>query len=304
MSMTTVKVPRRRYRRGGKLSRGVLLYALPALVFYAFVVIVPSIQGGTYAFTDWDGLRKTFSFVGLDNIIDVVTEPTSGRALGNTLIIAVIFTVVQNVLGLLLALGVNSRIKSSNFLKVLIFAPAVMTPVIVGYLWQYMLSPDGPANSALRALGLGQIAQPWLGDANLAIGAIIFVLIWQFAGYSMVIFVAGLQGVPQELIEAAAVDGAGVFRRFFGVVLPQLGPAVTINVMLSMIGSLKLFDQVWALTGGGPGGRTHTLTTLMLRDAFEFGDYGKSIALALVLFVIVVIVSVVQYRFLLRRSSR
>jgi len=304
MSTTAVGAPRRRRRRSGALSRRVLLYALPALAFYAFVVLVPTVQGGTYAFTDWDGLRKTFSFVGLDNVIKVVTDPTSGRALVNTLIIAVVFTVVQNVLGLLLALGVNARIKSRNVLKVLIFAPAVMTPVIVGYLWQYMLSPDGPINSALRAVGLGAIAQPWLGDANLAIGSIIFVLIWQFAGYSMVIFVAGLQGVPEELIEAAAVDGAGPIRRFFDVVLPQLGPAITINVMLSMIGALKLFDQVWALTGGGPGGRTHTLTTLMLRDAFDYGDYGKSIALALVLFVIVVVISVVQYRFLLRRSAR
>lgn len=296
--------PRRRKGLGSSMSRRVLFFAIPALVFYIFVVLVPTTQGATYAFTDWNGLSKTFNFVGFENIVKVLADPTSLKALINTVIIAVTFTIIQNTIGLALALGVNSRIKTRNFLKVLIFAPAVMTPVVIGYLWQYMLAPTGPVNTALEGLGLGAFAQVWLGEPTLALGSIIVVLIWQFSGYSMVIFLAGLQGIPEEVLEAAAVDGAGPWRRFRSIVLPLLAPAVTINIMLSMIGGLKIFDQVWVLTGGGPGGTTHTLSTLMFREAFTYGDFAKSIALGLLLLVIVAAISVVQYRALITREVR
>jgi raffinose/stachyose/melibiose transport system permease protein len=299
-----VRATRRRKGVGSSMSRRTLIFAVPALAFYLFAVLVPTTQGATYAFTDWNGLSKTFSFVGIDNIVKVLQDPTSFKALTNTLIIAIVFTVIQNIIGLALAIALNSKIKSRHFLKVLIFAPAVMTPVVVGYLWQYMLAPTGPVNSALEGLGLGALKQVWLGEPNLALGSIIFVLIWQFSGYSMVIFLAGLQGIPEELLEASAVDGAGPWRRFRSIVLPLLAPALTINIMLSMIGGLKIFDQVWILTGGGPGGTTHTLSTLMFREAFTYGDFGKSIALGLVLLVIVAAISVVQYRTLVKREVR
>lgn len=296
--------PQRRRRRGTQMSRRILLFALPALAVYALIVLIPTTQGSIFAFTDWNGLNRTYSFVGFDNLAKVLADPKSMRALINTLVVAFVFTIVQNVLGLLLAVALNSRLKSRNFLKVLIFAPAVMTPVVVGYLWRYMLSTEGPVNTLLRAVGLDSLALTWLGDPITALGSIIFVLVWQLAGYSMVIFLAGLQSVPEEIIEAAAVDGAGPARRFFSVILPSLGPAITINLMLSMIGSLKLFDHVWALTGGGPGGLTNTLTTLMFREAFEFGSFGRSVALGLLLLVIVLVISVVQYRVLLKRDTR
>lgn len=302
--MTSTSSTRTRRRRSSTLSKTLLLFAVPALFIYAFIVIVPTLQGSIYAFTDWNGLDATFSFVGFKNISAILNDPQSLRALINTIVIAVVFTVIQNILGLALAVALNTRIRSRNFLKVLIFAPAVMTPVVVGYLWKYMLSPDGPINTGLRGIGLGDLAKTWLGDPTLAVGSIIFVLIWQFAGYSMVIFIAGLQAVPEEIVEAAAVDGAGPWRRFRHVVLPMLAPAVTINVMLSMIGALKLFDQVWSLTGGGPGGLTNTLTTLMFREAFTYGDFGRSVSLGLLLLVIVLLISVVQYRTLIRREAR
>ncbi|MGB4135565.1 MAG: sugar ABC transporter permease [Microbacterium sp.] len=292
--------------RGGRaaMPRRVLLFAIPALVLYAFVVIVPAVQGAAYSFTDWNGLDSTFSFIGLQNVIDILQDPQSLRALVNTVIIAVAFTIVQNVIGLALSLGVNSRIKSRNVLKVLIFAPAVMTPVVIGYLWQYMLAPQGPVNETLAAVGLAGLQQVWLGEPGWALTSIIVVLIWQFSGYSMVIFLAGLQGVPEEIIEAAAVDGAGPWRRFWSVILPMLSPAVTINLMLSMIGALKVFDIIWVMTGGGPGGATHNLSTLMFQEAFTFGDFGKSVTLGLVLLVLVAAISVMQYRPLVRRENR
>lgn len=303
-SVDSARVARRRKGLGSSMSRRTLLFAIPALAFYVFVVVVPTTQGATLAFTNWDGLSPSFEFVGLDNVIKVLSDPSSFKAVLNTITIAIAFTIIQNAIGLALALGVNSKIKSRNFIKVLLFTPAVMTPVVIGYLWQFMLAPNGPVNEVLRAVGLGAFAQTWLGEPTWALVSIIVVLIWQFSGYSMVIFLAGLQGIPEEVLEASAVDGAGPIRRFTSVIFPLLAPALTINIMLSMIGALKVFDQVWVLTGGGPGGSTHTLSTLMFREAFTFGDFGRSVAMGLVLLVLVAAISIVQYRALLKRELR
>lgn len=278
-------------------------FMAPALLLFAFVVLVPSARGVYYAFTDWDGLDPHFRFIGLDNFADMFRDADATQAVWHTLLIAVSITVVQNAVGLLLALGVNSAIKSRNLLRVLLFAPAVITPIVTAYLWRNLLGPDGAVNSLLEAVGLGGWRQDWLGSPNLALWAVVAVIVWQFAGYSMVIFLAGLQSVPQEVHEAAALDGAGPVRRFWSVTRPLLAPAFTINLMLSIIGGIKLFDQVYALTGGGPGHATDTLSTLIYKDAFTLGEFGYSIALAVVLTIIVAIASTAQY-VVLSRSER
>ncbi|WP_327672785.1 MULTISPECIES: sugar ABC transporter permease [unclassified Streptomyces] len=277
-------------------------FALPALLLFAFVVLVPSVRGVYYAFTDWDGLDPDFSFVGLANFSDMLDDPDARAAIGHTLLIAVSITVIQNAVGLLLALGVNAAIKSRNVLRVFLFAPAVITPIVTAYLWRNLLGPDGAVNSLLGAVGLDGLRQDWLGDPQLALWAVVGVIVWQFAGYSMVIFLAGLQSVPQEIYEAAAIDGAGPVRRFWSVTRPLLAPALTINLMLSIIGGIKLFDQVYALTGGGPGHATDTLSTLIYKDAFTLGEFGYSIALAVVLTIVVALASTSQYLALSRNE--
>ena len=189
-------------------------------------------------------------------------------------------------------------------LRVLLFAPAVITPIVTAYLWRNLLSPDGAVNSLLGAVGLDAWRQDWLGDPDLALWSVVGVIVWQFAGYSMVIFLAGLQSVPREIYEAAAIDGAGAVRRFWSVVRPLLAPAFTVNLMLSIIGGIKLFDQVYALTGGGPGHATDTLSTLIYKDAFTLGEFGYSIALAVVLTIIVAVFSAGQYAVLSRNERR
>ncbi|MFE7841990.1 carbohydrate ABC transporter permease [Streptomyces sp. NPDC057474] len=277
-------------------------FALPAMLLFAFVVLVPSARGVYYAFTDWDGLSPDFSFVGLDNFSEMFRDEDAMQAIRHTLLIAVSITVVQNAVGLLLALGVNSVIKSRNVLRVFLFAPAVITPVVTAYLWRNLLGPDGAVNSLLGAVGLGGWRQDWLGSPTLALWSVVGVIVWQFAGYSMVIFLAGLQSVPKEVHEAAAMDGAGPVRRFWSVTRPLLAPALTINLMLSIIGGIKLFDQVYALTGGGPGHATDTISTLIYKDAFTLGEFGYSIALAVVLTIIVAVVSSGQYLALSRNE--
>ncbi|GAA2422946.1 sugar ABC transporter permease [Actinomadura vinacea] len=286
-----------------KERRAPAWFLVPALVLYAFVVLLPSAQGATFAFTDWDGLSPTRGFAGLANFREMLDDPAARGALRQTLIIAVAVTVVQNAVGLLLALGVHSRIRSRNVLRVFLFAPAVMAPVVTAALWKYMLAPDGALNGLIAVIGPDSWQRNWLGDPALALCSVIGVIIWQFAGYSMVIFLAGLQGIPRELYEAAAVDGATGWRRFRHVVLPLLAPATTINLMLSIIGGLKLFDQVWVMTGGGPGTATETLSTLIYKNAFQFNEYAYSVALAIVLTIFVAVFSSGQYG-LLRRQER
>ena len=297
-TQSPAKVPRRSKRRAAALW----WFIVPAAAFYTFAVLVPSVQGSLFAFTNWDGISPTKTWVGLKEFESIFSDPDAVTAVRNTIIVAIAVTLVQNAIGLLIALGVNAKIKSRNVLRVLFFAPAVITSVAVGFLWQNLFTPEGGINQALKSIGLGSFAQNWLGDPDLAIWSVIFVVIWQFAGYSMVIFLAGLQGIPEDVLEAAALDGAGPIRRFWSVVRPMLAPAITINLMLSIIGGLKLFDQVLTMTQGGPGGASNTISTLIYQNAFQLGRFGYGAALAVLLSIFVAVVSSVQYG-LLRRQE-
>jgi raffinose/stachyose/melibiose transport system permease protein len=279
-------------------------FALPAILVYLVVVNNPSLAGAVYAFTDWSGVGGKANFVGLDNFKQLFTDDQSFGALRNTVLLTIFIVVVQNAIGLALALGVHAQIKSRHALRAIFFAPAVIAPVVIAFLWKYLFNPDPHSgiNALLGAVGLGFLQQDWLGSPSLALWSVGFTVVWQFAGYSMVIFLAGLQGVPRELEEAAALDGAGRWTRFRHVVLPLIAPAVTINLMLSTIGGLKLFDQVFAITNGGPGYSTETLSTLIYKQAFVFGSYGYSTAVALVLAILVAAVSLVQLKYLRGRE--
>lgn len=298
----SVQVPRRRYQ--GIISPRLLWFAVPALFFYGFAVVWPTLRGAVLGFTNWDGISKTYDFVWFDNFVRIFTTPSSLSALKMTLIFALAITLFQNLFGLLLAIGVNTGLKSRNLLRTLLFAPVVITPVVVSYLWKFMLTPDGAINSLLSGMGLGQFATAWLGDPFWAAVSIVAMVVWQHSGYSMVIYLAGLQSVPQELLEAAAVDGAGPWRRFWSVTWPLLAPATTINVMLTIIGGLKMFTEVFVLTSGGPGGSTETLSTLLYKSAFQFNEFGYGIAMAIVLALVVAFFSSIQYRLANKKDDK
>jgi raffinose/stachyose/melibiose transport system permease protein len=294
-----------RVRRRRRATEPSVLFALPALAVYLLIVVYPSLAGAVYAFTDWKGLAGVpVEFVGLDNFRQIFTDDQSFSALKNTLYLTAFIAIVQNGIGLLLALGVHTAIKSRNLLRVILFAPAVISPVVIAFLWKYLFNPepDSGINAVLGFVGLGGLQQDWLGNEEIALWAVGMTVVWQYAGYSMVIFLAGLQNVPRELLEAAEVDGAGRWRRFRHITFPLLAPALTINLMLSTIGGLKLFDQVFAITGGGPGYATETLSTLIYKQAFVFGSFGYSTALALVLAIIVAAISLVQLQVLRGRE--
>lgn len=280
------------------------IFAAPALLVYAVVVLYPSLAGVFYAFTDWKGVGGNKSFVGLDNFKALLHDDQAIGSLRNTLLLSIALVVVQNGIGLLLALGVHLRIKSRSVLRVIFFSPVVVSPVMVAFLWKYVYNPDPSAglNGVLGALGLGGLRQDWLGDPSLALWSVVGMVVWQYAGYSMVIFLSGLEGIDRDLYEAALIDGSSAFQRFRHVTWPLLAPAATINLMLTTIGGLKLFDQVFAATNGGPGYSTETLSTVLYKQAFVFGKFGYSTAVALVLALFVAAVSLVQVYYLRSRE--
>jgi raffinose/stachyose/melibiose transport system permease protein len=299
---TATARPAARARRAGFLTPP-WWFVAPALLVYAAIVLYPSVSGIVYAFTDWSGIGDK-SFNGLANFQHLLSDDQARGALLHTLLLTVTIVIVQNGVGLLLALGVNARIKSRTVLRVVFFAPVVVSPVMIAFLWKYVYNPDPKAgiNGILGVLHLGDLRQDWLGNPSLVVWSIAGMVVWQYAGYSMVIFLAGLEGIPAELREAAMIDGAGRFQQFRYVTWPLLAPSLTINVMLSTIGGLKLFDQVYAATGGGPGYSSETLSTVLYKQAFVFGKYGYSTAIALVLALFVAAVSLVQIFYLRGRE--
>ena len=300
-ALAPVGLPKK--RRRSRRRAVPLWFLLPAFALYLAIVLVPSLMGASLSFTD-ARIGTGGNFIGLDNYIRALGDPNAIAPLGQTLIMAASITIVQNVLGLLLAIALNTHIKARGFLRMLFFLPFVMSPLVTGFLWKFLLTPDGPVNTVLDSIGLESLSQPWLGLPGYALGAIVVTSIWQYTGSTMVIYLAGLQSVPKELIEAAHLDGAGPVRRFWSVVRPLLLPAITVNLTLCVIGGLRIYDQILAMTSGGPGGSTDSLSTVIYRVAFGYSDFGYGAALAVILTILVVVFSGAQYAALQRGGNR
>jgi raffinose/stachyose/melibiose transport system permease protein len=277
------------------------LLLLPGGAIYVAVIIVPTIASVVYSLTDYSGLGEA-NFIGLDNYRETLSDPQASGSLKNTLLLTVVSVVVMNAIGLALALALHRPFRGRTLLRIVFFAPVVLSPVVIGYLWQYVYSPSGGINRVLGTLGLDGLQQVWLGDPGLALWAIAAVFVWQNVGLSMIIFAAGLEGVPDELLEAAELDGAKSWRRFRDIILPLLAPALTVNLALALIGGLRIFDQVLAMTGGGPGYATETVSTVIYKQ-FANGEYAYSTALAVELTLVIVALSAAQVLVLRRREA-
>lgn len=299
----TPVAPRRKRGRSG--VGGVKIpfwFVLPAVIGYAAVVLVPNLSGAVLAFTNWDGYTPEIDFVGLANFTRVLSDDNSLRAIGNTFILTIIVSLGQNVLGLLLALGLNTKVKTRMVLRLVFFLPVVLTPIVVGYLWKYLLTPEGTLNQVLAAIGLENLQQDWLGNPDIALYSVCASIIWSGAGFSMVIYLAGLQGVPPELLEASAIDGAGPARSTISIVLPLINGAIVVNLLLSVLGNLKQFDAVFSMTNGGPAGSTETMATIVYKTAFLYLEYPSALAQGVVLMIVVGIIGFIQYRVTQRKA--
>lgn len=252
-----------------------------------------TLMGASYSFTDWSGVGDR-SFIGLENYARIAQDPEMVGSLLNTLFLAFGSVLLANAFGLGFALSINRLLKTRYILRTLLFMPVVLSPLAVSYVWKFIFDFDGPINQLLGVVGLESLQRVWLADPTWSIWAILVVMVWQTTGLMMVIYLAGLASVPVEIEEAAEIDGAGLVRRFWNVTLPSLKPSVGIATTLGIIQGLAVFDQIKALTNGGPAGATETLATQVYTYAFTQGQFGFGSALAVVLTAIILIFALLQ----------
>jgi raffinose/stachyose/melibiose transport system permease protein len=304
--------PRRPPRRGPGGGAGswrtrleIAVFVAPALALMGLFIAWPVVSAVRMSFYRWRGFGPMDDFVGLRNYERVLTDDVFTQAVGHNFVIVVLSILIQLPLGLAVALLLNRRMRGRGVVRTLIFVPYVVAEVIAGVIWFQLLLPEtGVADGLIGAVGLTPPDQGFLGTPSLALWAVFGVLTWKYLGLAILLFLAGLQSVPEEIYEAAALDGASWWQTQVRVVVPLLGPTIRTWCFLSMIGSIQQFDIVWVLTGGGPANATTTMATYLLTQGTQRGNYGIAGAASVVLFVIGVAMAALYQRFVLRRDTR
>ena len=266
------------------------LFYVPAIILFVIFVIYPLMKGVYLSFTNWNGYSQTYKMVGLDNYVRMLGDQNVHRAFINTIIYGVGSTVLQNVIGLGLAILLNQKFRGRAFTRTLVYLPVMIAPLIMGYIMYFFFTYDNGALNDLLAV-FGVEAVDWLSNGTTGVIIMTLVNSLQFVGISMVIYLAGLQGISDMYYEAAAIDGVKPMEKFRYITLPLLTPAISSSVTINLIGGLKLFDILMALTSGGPGYDTHSLSTLVHRTYFGSENAGYASAIGLVSFILIMVLS-------------
>jgi multiple sugar transport system permease protein/raffinose/stachyose/melibiose transport system permease protein len=278
----------------------------PAVIMFLAFVIFPVALAAYYGFYQWKGYGKPTNWVGLNNYKLILTDPAFHDVLWHNGLILVLSLLIQGPLAIALALLLNQRIRGRSTIRVLIFVPYIISEVIVGTGWSLMLQSNGAANDLLHRIGLGALEADWLSDPSLALWTLMAIITWKYVGFAVILMLAGLQSIPDEIFEAAQIDGASYWQIQRRITLPLLGPTIRIWAFLSVIGSLQLFDLVYIIWGqyvSGTAG-TSTMAIYMLAQGRNAGNYGYGSAVAVVMFVISLAVALVYQRFVLRRDLK
>lgn len=261
-----------------------------ALVLYLLFFVIPSVMGLFYSFTDWNSYTTEVHFVGMENFKEILTS-TKGylHYIENTVVFTIATIVLKTVFALALALLLTNGVRRmANIYRVLMYLPAVLPMLVVALIFKSVLNPaTGLLNTFLRGIGLNFLAQKWLTNVHLALGSVIGVDTWRGVGYIMVILIAGIQAIPRDYYEAAAIDGASGWKAFVHVTLPLLMPVLSVTTVLNLLYGLKVFDIIYVLTNGGPGRATDTVYTAIFED-FSKGRYGVATALSTLLFFVMI----------------
>lgn len=268
---------------------------VPVLVLYFLFVLYPLARGLYISFHQWDGLGD-MKWIGLNNYRFILKDDVFWLSIRNTFTFAFVVTVVKNIFGLGLALILNTNIKFKTFFRVVSFAPVTLSFVVIGILWSWIFNPTfGLLNTVLKAAGLDWMILGWLSDPKVALWSVMWVDIWKWSGFHMVLFLAGLQGVPAMLYEAAAIDGASRFQQFLHVTLPSLKNVTYVSVLMSITGAfVSNYDVVYVMTGGGPFHATEVALTWITSTAFRFASVGKANAMSMILVLLVAVFGVMQ----------
>lgn len=278
-------------------------FIIPALVLYVWFFWVPSFQSIYYSLTNWDGVHS--EFIGIQNYIKLFQDKQILNSIGNTIFYTVMITVIQNVAGLLLAVLLKKSSRKNNFCRTLLFTPYILSFLLIGFVFKFILEANiGAFNNILRSLNLDFLIRPWISDPSVSKWVIVLVTVWQATGYTMVINIAGLQSISECYYEAAKLDGASKLQQFFKITIPLIAPSTTINIMLCLIGNLQIFDQIYALTGGGPAHLTESIAVTMYRLGFGAAGsrWGYGAAMAVVTFGIILIITLVTTTMLRKRE--
>jgi raffinose/stachyose/melibiose transport system permease protein len=292
----------RQRKRRTRIELAILLG--PALVMYLVFVLFPIIQAGHYSLYAWNGITSLDNFVGLANYRAAFRDPAFRGAIEHNGTLVVLSLVIQFPIALGVALLLNQPLRGRSVLRLIFFAPYVLSEAITGVIWLLILQPDGLADHFMRDLGLGGLVQLWLADLDVVLFTMFVVITWKYVGFGIILFLAGLQGVPPELHEAASIDGASAWKTLRHVTLPLLGPTVRIWAFLTVIGSIQLFDLIWIVTDGGPADASNTMATYMVDHGFRRYEFGYGGAVAVILFAISFVVSLGYQRFVLRRDMQ
>ncbi|MBB3163102.1 sugar ABC transporter permease [Rhizobium laguerreae] len=265
-----------------------LILLVPALAIYAVFALYPMLNVVILSFQKWNGLDPNRQFVGVANYSAIFTkDPVFWVAFRNTVIWTVMSLIFPPMVGLLLALSLNQKIFGRNGLRAIFYLPVIIAPIAVATMWKWMYDPFfGLFSQLLTSWGMQGWINDWLGNRDIALYSVFVAYLWQTVGFSMVLFLAGLQNVSQTLVEAARIDGAGRWAVFKHVTLPALRPTITIVLVLSVISSLKAFDIVYGLTGGGPAQSTQMLALWAFTQAMQIFDFGRGAAISVVLLLI------------------
>ena len=300
--------PARKRHGAGRKWMEIGLFSAPAILVYVGFVFVPVALAAYYSFFNWNGLGPLERFIGFDNYTRALADPVFHTALRNNFFVVFASLLIQGPLAIGVALLLNRKLRGRSLIRLLIFIPYILSEVIAGVAFKLILQAPpaagelGPFDTVLQAVGLGELRQLWLADQSVVMWTVFAVLTWKYLGFAIIIMLAGLQGVPEELGEAAAIDGASWWQTQRHITIPLLGPTIRVWAFLSIIGSLQLFDMVWIMTGGGPANSTHTMATYMVKYGLSSTQVGFGSAVAVILFAISLVIALFYQRFALRRD--
>lgn len=288
---------------GRRKKQGIenVIFTIPAVIMVVITIYIPFVMSGYYSLTQWNGIAKDPKFIGLENFRTLFGN--SSDFAGSLLFTGrytILFMLLSNVLALAIAVALVQKIKAANLMRGLFFIPYIMSMTIVGFIWKFIFSQGFEA--LFQKTDWFFLNWSWLGDGKLAFLAVVFVGVWQSLGFYIVLYIAGLQAVPTDVLEAATVDGAGAFTKFFKVTFPLLGPSVTTCIFMSLTNAMKVFDIILALTKGGPGGSTYSATLDIYREAFQNNNYGLGSAKALIFFLLVLLITQIVMKFMNSRE--
>jgi raffinose/stachyose/melibiose transport system permease protein len=289
--------------RLGRKHAELALLLTPAVALFVLFVLLPICIAAYYGLFNWSGYGPLSDFTGVHNYRLVLSDPVFRGSLLHNVIIAVLSLLVQLPISIALALLLNRRMRGGTFLRLAVFAPYVLSEATTAVLWLLILQPGGFVDQVMRAVGLGGLIHPWLADPAIVLYTLFAVVTWKYIGFGIILLLAGLQGIPAELREAAAIDGASAWQTTRRITLPLLGPTIRIWAFLSIIGSLQLFDIVWIMTIGGPANASSTMVTYMIQNGFRSLEFGYGSAVAVILFVVSFVFALLYQRFALRRDT-